>query len=229
MSGATALVLGATGLTGSLVLRELLDDAYWEKVTVLARRGPALNAESPDRLDVRLCELDAMRDHADVFGVDAVFCCLGTTRARAGSAEAFRRVDHDYCIEAGRLARGQGAGHFLLVSAVNAKAESPLLYPRTKGETERALEALDFPALTIARPSLLHGPRNESRYLESLGLGAMKLATPLFRRMRSKWMPVEASVVARALVQAAREDSPPRVRRLWYRELHELAEQTGKQ
>lgn len=223
MSGASALVLGATGLTGSLVVRELLDDSFWQTVRVIARRDPG---PVSGRLDVRILELEEMGRQPDAFAVDAVFCCLGTTRARAGSAGAFRRVDHDACIEAGRLAREQGVRHFLVVSAVNADANSPLLYPRTKGEMEKELEALGFPALTIARPSLLQGARDERRRLESLGLGAMKLSRPLFPRVTEKWWPVEAEVVARALVHAAREPGQPPVRRLWYRDLHALAEQT---
>ncbi len=97
-------------------------------------------------------------------GVDSVFCALGTTRAVAGSAEAFKKVDYEYVAAAGRAASKAGVPHFGLVSAVGAnpnlwandwKPFHGLLYSKTKGLAEEAIKAQNFSHVTITRPGML--------------------------------------------------------------------------
>ena len=117
----------------------------------------------------------------------------------AGSQAAFRAVDYELPLRVARLARAQGATHFLLVSALGASAASRVFYNRVKGELEDALGALGFRSLTIARPSLLLGERAEFRLGE-------RVAQPFGCLMPPRWKPVHARQVAAALVRAARED-----------------------
>ena len=228
-----ALVLGATGLIGSRLLEQLLDDPRWESVTVLARRE--LPIKHP-KLRQQLCDFESMvataaasdvrRQTSDqpvsdtllqlFTSVDAVFCCLGTTIKQAGSAVAFRRVDHDYCVAAARLARSAGVPHFLMVSAVNANARSRVLYPRTKGEAENAIASLGFNATTFARPSLLIGARQDSRPGESIGIAAMAMIRPLANWSRANWLAIEAEKVAAALKRAAEKPDAKGVAHLYY-------------
>src|SRR5690606_26648384 len=100
--------------------------------------------------------------------LDIAFCCLGTTIKQAGSQEAFRAVDHDLVVAVAQRARALGARHFLVVSALGADPRSSVFYNRVKGEMEESLRAMDWPQLTIARPSLLLGERNETRLVEQL-------------------------------------------------------------
>ena len=134
---------------------------------------------------------------------DHVFCALGTTMRQAGSREAFRRVDLEYPVALARAALRQGARHFLLVSAVGAAPGSWFFYNRVKGEVEAAIGALGFRSVTIARPSLLLGPRPERRVGEQVGKLLGVLAPP-------RWRPVAAARVAQALVEAAKADLPGR-------------------
>jgi uncharacterized protein YbjT (DUF2867 family) len=136
-------------------------------------------------------------------GVDDAFCCLGTTRRAAGSDAAFRRVDFDYVVAFARLAKRAGAQRFLLVSSLGASARSPLLYPRTKGECEAAIEALGFTTVVILRPSFLLGDRAEDRLGESLAIGASRLIGPLLIGPLRRYAPTEATAVAQTLVNAA--------------------------
>ena len=220
-----ALLLGATGLIGQAVLARLLAHPAWTRVTVLSRRALVDAAGQPlvhDKLVVRETGLDDMAEYANDFAVDQVFCCLGTTLRKAGSRAAFRRVDHDYCVEAARLARRQGADHFLVVSAVNANPRARVFYSRVKGEMESAVEALSFPSLTIMQPSLLLGDRDEFRLGEQLGIWSAKALRPLAGWSDASWLPVEADTVAQAMVAAAgwREAG---TRRLRYADLRNLA------
>ena len=145
-----------------------------------------------------ITDFSDLQEHPEWFQVDLVFSALGTTIAKAGSQAAFRRVDLEYPLAIAKLARSQGARHFLFVSALGANSRSLFFYNRIKGELEEAIRSLGYPSVTIARPSLLLGPRRESRFGEQL---AKRFAWLL----PSPWAGVQASDVAKALVQAAQE------------------------
>lgn len=193
----TALLAGATGLVGTHLLPLLLD--RYESVTVLTRRP----IENPHPRLVQLItsfdtlpEFDAPKD---------VYCTLGTTIKKAGSQEAFRKVDHDYVLDIARQAAAAGSRQFLVVSSVGADRRSPNFYLRTKGELEDALSALPFQALHIFHPSLLMGRRAETRVAERMGIAVAKLAAPLLLGSFCKYRPIPASAVARAMASAARQ------------------------
>jgi uncharacterized protein YbjT (DUF2867 family) len=195
-----ALVAGATGLVGRELLRLLSADKSVAEIRALARRPLLLRQDSK----VRECraDFDRLDAHPEWFrGAGAAFCALGTTIKVAGSQDAFRRVDFEYALAFAKAARSGGARHFLLVSALGAGARSTVFYNRVKGELEDALIPLGFPSLTIARPSLLLGDREERRPGEQLGRKIGWLVPP-------RWRPVEAASVATALVRAAQRAIP---------------------
>ena len=113
----SAAIFGATGLVGRACLDLLLADERYGRVIAIGRREPA-------RADAKLVVRRVALDTIDAFDdptlglVDDVFCCLGTTIAKAGSQEAFRRVDLDYVVNAATFAKRRGARHFLMVTAV---------------------------------------------------------------------------------------------------------------
>jgi uncharacterized protein YbjT (DUF2867 family) len=202
-----ALVLGATGLVGGFCVEELLRSRAWTTVRTAGRRPVAVD---DPRLDQRIVDFERLDEDAEAFRADDVFCCIGTTIARAGSRVRFRRVDLEYPLAAARLARERGARRFFLVSAVDADAGSRIFYNRVKGETEASVRALGFETLVIARPSLLLGERDEVRTAERIG---QRLAGPVAWLMRgplAPYRPVHARDVARALVSLA-SDAPPGV------------------
>jgi uncharacterized protein YbjT (DUF2867 family) len=196
----SALLAGATGLVGRECLRLLAADDGVREVRALVRRSLPPGSVWPHVQECRT-DFDRLHEHPDWFQVDKVFCALGTTIRQAGSEEAFRRVDYEYTLAIAKAARARGAGHFLLVSALGASARSRVFYNRVKGELEEAVQALGYPSLTIARPSLLVGDREEWRLGEELGKLAGWLAPP-------RWRPVHAAQVASALVAAAHRNAP---------------------
>jgi uncharacterized protein YbjT (DUF2867 family) len=199
---ASALLLGATGLVGGNVLDLLLDDPAYGRVFVLGRRPVD---RSHPRLQQHVADLGRPDEHAALFAVDDVFCCLGTTIRKAGSQQAFRRVDHDYVVGSARVAAAAGARRYLLVTAAGADAGSRIFYSRIKGEAEDGVRAQPFEGVVILRPSLILGPREERRPSEAL---AQRLAPALGWMMvgpMRRYRAVEARTVARALVRAARE------------------------
>ena len=194
-SGRIALLAGATGLVGRECLRLLSSDGDVAEVRALVRRPLAPESAGPHVRECRT-DFDRLREHPEWFEVDWAFCALGTTIRKAGSREAFRRVDFEYPLAIAKLARERGASHFLLVSAQGANARSSVFYYRVKGELEDAVRVLGYPSVTIARPSLLLGDRQEWRLGEEV---AKRLAWLLPSSRRA----VHASQLASALVRAA--------------------------
>jgi uncharacterized protein YbjT (DUF2867 family) len=192
----TILLLGATGLVGAQTLRLALSDPRVAKVVAPSRRPlpPHPKLENP------VVDFDALPEDAPWWKADAAVCALGTTMRRAGSPEAFRKVDHDYPLTAARLAKRGGTRAYALVSSTGADPKSRIFYSRVKGETEQALRAVGFPSLTILRPSLLGGEREEFRPAERLATLLFKTLSPLIPP-RKRMVPAER--VAKALLEAA--------------------------
>ena len=191
---------GATGLVGKEIVDRLAADDDVAEVRALVRRPLDRDPRAP-RVREIVADFGALDAHPEWFRVDQVVCALGTTIRKAGSREAFRRVDLEYPFALARLAHAQGARQFLLVSAVGADAHSRVFYSRVKGELEEALRSVGYDVLTIARPSVLIGSREELR----VGELVMKRLAYLFP---AAWKPVHARQVAAALVRAARAGKP---------------------
>lgn len=200
--GRSALLLGATGLVGSHCLDLLLESGRYRSVRVLSR-SPVERKHR--KLEVVRMELDSMEERPELFRVDDVFCCLGTTMSRAGSEEAFRRVDHDYPLRAAELAAAEGADQFLLVSAIGADPQSRIFYNRVKGEVEAAVKRLPFRAVWVVRPSLLLGERAELRLGEKLASAVAVPLSPLLIGRLRRYRPVAGRDVARAMLRLALE------------------------
>jgi len=188
------LLAGATGLTGEHLLDRLLSEPTVSRVLAPTRRPLA---EHP-RLENPVGELHDLL--AQLHGqVDIAFCCLGSTIKEAGSQQAFRAIDLDMVTAFGKRARELGARHLLVISAIDADPDSSVFYSRVKGEMEKALQAQDWPQLTIARPSLLVGNRTQTRWAE-------QLAAPIAKLFPGKYGAIEACNLARALWRLALEE-----------------------
>jgi uncharacterized protein YbjT (DUF2867 family) len=194
------MLLGATGLTGGKVLQGLLGrDEVSQVVALVRHKLPTLH----DKLDQHEVDFDKLENHAELFDVDVIICCLGTTIKKAGSQDQFRKVDLGYPLKAGELGRSQGVRAFILMSAIGASSSSTIFYNRVKGELEDALRDLDYPYLSIYHPSLLLGDRKEKRTAEALGIKAMPLVNRLLIGPLDKYRGIEAQTVADAMVNEA--------------------------
>lgn len=190
------LLAGATGLVGKHTLAILLSDDRVTQVVAPTRRTLAPH---PKLLNPITDSKDLPIDAA-WWAVDGAICALGTTRAKAGSATAFRAIDHDYALAIAARVRRGGATRFALTSSMGADARSRFLYPRTKGELENAVSRLDFPSLTIVRPGFLGGDRDENRSMERIMGAILRITAPILP-VGARISP--ASTVAAILVEAA--------------------------
>lgn len=190
------ILVGSTGLVGRHVLDAALADSRIDRVVALARRSlPA----HPKLQDLQV-DFDHLPEDASCWKADAVICALGTTMRAAGSAEAFRHVDHDYPLAVARLAHRRGTPTYVLNSAIGADPTSRVFYNRVKGEVERELAAVGFSSLTYVRPGVIGGSRDEFRFGERALAFALALGGPLLPR---RWRLNPAPQIARALIEAA--------------------------
>lgn len=200
----SALVLGASGLVGRQLLQLLLDDPRYGSVTCLLRRPLATqHYRDPHRkLQPVVINFDDPEAYQGYFTVDHVYCCLGTTLKRAGSKQAFRKVDFEYVHVAAQLARAQRATGFVWISAVGANAKSKHFYLRVKGELESAI--LRMPQLEHAaavRPGVLIGERDhDERPLERFTANVLTLLKPVMVGPLRKYRAVYPEQVAREMI-----------------------------
>lgn len=192
----TLIIFGGTGLVGSQALAVALADKRVTQVIAPTRRPlPVHERLTNPRLE-QMLEAPGL----DSWSADGAICALGTTLKQAGSAAAFRAIDHDLVLKvAGRL-RQAGVPNFVLVSSLGADSHARFLYPRTKGEVERAIERLGFPSLTILRPGFLEGHRQEQRAMEKMVGVLLRLAAPILPRSARA---SSSAMVAARLVDAA--------------------------
>jgi len=195
-----AIVIGATGLVGQRLIEQLDLLTDCEKITVVVRR------ENPDFSKFKKVEQFVLDDFLllndqDVSGYTHAFSCLGTTIKKAGSKEAFYNIDFEINAHFADLFE-MTETHLLLVSAMGAKASSPIFYNQVKGELEDYIQKLNLYRFSIIRPSLLLGDRNEKRFLEDV---TQKLYGKFSHLVPNsfKYKPVTAQQVAHTMVEAA--------------------------
>jgi uncharacterized protein YbjT (DUF2867 family) len=207
MTARSALLLGASGLVGRSCLELLLRESRYTAVHVVAR---SQLPQQHDRLRQHVIDFAALADTVAGIAAADVYCCLGTTIKKAGSQEAFRRVDYEYPLLAAQGAARSGGQQFLIVTALGADAGSRIFYNRVKGEVERDISALPLPTVHILRPSLLLGERDERRAAERVSKVVMAALGPLMIGGARKYRAIAGETVARAMVELAKQDRPGR-------------------
>jgi uncharacterized protein YbjT (DUF2867 family) len=199
----TAIIFGASGLIGKSLLELLMTDPAYDKIRVFARKKIDL---SDPKAELHVSDLVDISKLKDLIKGDDLFCCLGTTISKAGSKDAFRKVDYEMPANIAMIAAENNVQGFYIVSSLGADPVSSNFYLRTKGEMEEAVKKTGINSVGIFRPSLLLGSRAEFRFGESLGKGFMKLLNPLLFGSWKKYRAIEGADVAKAMRSAAKEN-----------------------
>lgn len=203
----TAVIIGSTGLTGSLLVKKLVQEGSFGQIIALCRNKNSVNQQVFSSPKVRLLEFDfqnwnelEMQCRSYVGTSQSVFfCCLGTTIKQAGSKEAFRRVDHDYFVNFAKLASACRAEQLILVSGLGADKNSNIFYSRTKGEMEENVRKAYVGDLHILRPSLLLGDRKDFRFGERVLILLSPVLSLFLLGGLKKYQPVAAEQVVKAM------------------------------
>ncbi len=192
-----AIILGATGLTGSHLLELLLNDPNYETVKVFTRKKlPNIHP----KLEEHEVDLLKLSEHADKFTADVVFCCIGTTKAKTPNKELYRAIDYGIPVEAAKLCKQNSINSFICISALGANPESKVFYNRLKGEMERDVLAQQIEHTQLLQPSLIVGNREEKRIGEDLSKQFMKIFGFL---IPARYKMIEGKTIAQAMVRMA--------------------------
>ena len=188
MNELTALVIGATGATGSELVNQLLEDNRFNSVVVFSRR-PLVVTHA--KLTTHIVDFDNPQSWAHLVKGDVLFSALATTLKQAGSQKEQYKIDYTYQYQTAETAAANGVGAYVLVSAMGANARSWLFYPRIKGELDNAVAALTFKQIHIFRPGFLLRQPDKIRPMEKLGIAIFDAFNTLGLFKSQKALPVE--------------------------------------
>lgn len=201
MEQKTAIIAGASGLIGRSLTQLLIKSDDYGQIIALVRKPLGIQHE---KLTEQTVDFNAIEDMEDFPEGDDIFCCLGTTMKKAGSKDAFYKVDFTYPYELAQRALKAGAMRFFLVSALGAKLNSRVFYNKVKGELEDKISFLNYRTIYIFKPSLLRGNRGESRPGESFAQ-AMTRIIPFIGPWK-KYRPIHADKVADSMMKVAKQE-----------------------
>ncbi len=201
MESKTAIIAGASGLIGQSLTQLLLNSKDYGQVIALVRKPLGIQHEKLKEITVNF---DHLADMEDFPKADDIFCTLGTTIKKAGSQEAFYKVDYTYPMELAKRALKEGAQRFFLVTALGANMNSRNFYSRVKGELEDKISFLDYRTIYIFKPSLLRGNRSENRPGERFAQAITRIIP--FIGPWKKYRPIHVDKVADAMMKVAKQE-----------------------
>ena len=112
-----AIIIGATGLVGNLILKEVLNDNNFSEVRIFIRRPSGII--NPKLKEIVSPMIEIVTLSSEIQG-DVLFNALGTTIKQAGSQREQQRIDRDLPIDFARIASENGVRIMLNVSSVGA-------------------------------------------------------------------------------------------------------------
>ena len=191
----TATLVGATGLIGSHLLQELLNDIYFDTVRILIRRPIDLTHPKLEKKIVDFTDNDSLL--VAISNSDVLFCAIGSTMKKVkGDKNAYRKIDFEIPVKLARFCKMTGCEKFILVSSAGANPKSSNFYQRLKGETDDAIKGSGLKTIHIMRPSLLLGERKEYRLGENIGKAIM---TSLSFLIPAKYKAIQGKDVAKVM------------------------------
>ena len=223
MSEKIASIIGATGMVGSYLCDEILNDDYFSVARLIVRRP---TSKSNPKMEVALVDFDDAESlKLALEETDTLFCCIGTTQKNVnGDNHLYRKIDFDIPVKAARFAKEAGCEKFILVSSVGANPHSRTFYLKLKGELEHAIAAIGFESVHIMQPSMLLGDRKEKRRGERFLQGSLKFVSGIFNGRMRRFRAIHGHTVAKAMLAASKKTTVG-VTRYTYDDIVKLGEE----
>lgn len=201
-----AVIIGASGLVGGHLVEILLSKRIYSEIILIVRKK--LEIIDPRIHQSVIEDFSQLANYSEQLQASDYYCTLGTTIKKAGSKQAFRKVDLEYPLAFAEIAsQSSQFRDFLIVTAAGSNATSSIFYNQVKGELEENLKAIGLKSLKIFRPTLLLGERKEFRRGEEFAKKITGfLSFFLLGKKRQLWS-IEAKDVAASMVIAAGDGS----------------------
>ena len=192
-----SMVVGSTGLVGKSVVNHLIEKDI--AVLALVRNDEVSNNSL---LNYYKIDFDDLQFPDETFSdIKDIFICLGTTIKKAGSKEAFQKVDVTYCYEIAKQAKARGIKNISIVTSLGSDSNSANFYLKSKGMIEDKITNIDFDSISIHRPGLLIGARNEMRLGEFIGQKIFPyFIDPFLMGSIRKYRSIKGDTLAKAMV-----------------------------
>lgn len=197
MGSKTAIVFGATGLVGNLLLEELINAGNYKSIIIFVRQ--TTNISEPPVEEI-VTDFSIPESYLPKIKGDDLFICTGTTIKKAGSVTNVEKIDRDLPAMVAEAAYKNGVKRIAVVSSIGADKTSKNYYLRIKGEMEENILKIGFEKTVIVRPSILLGERKEKRTGEIVGKAVMKAIQPVFTGKFRKYRPIHGGDVAKAMI-----------------------------
>jgi len=201
--GKSVVIIGASGLTGSALLHELIQAPEVSEIRIFVRKEIEGLPEKVRQILTDFSDFSLLKDQ--VIG-EVIYCCVGTTRKKTPDLNDYRNIDFGINISMAKLAKENGIPTVHLISAVGASTKSRIFYNKLKGEIEDEMKALAFTHCYIYQPSILIGLRSESRPLEFLGQKLMLLFEGLRLLSKNEYHSIRVETIAKSMLNTLGEE-----------------------
>jgi uncharacterized protein YbjT (DUF2867 family) len=196
----TAIILGASGLTGNILLHKLIEDKRYDSIKLFSRSKIGGLPNKVIQFTGNLLKLEEFKVD---FTADEVFCCIGTTAKKTPNKKRYRQIDFGIPVTAAKLTKENNIEKFIVISAIGANKKSSVFYNKTKGEMEHAVLQQSIKNTLILRPSLIGGDRKEQRFGEKIALVVFKVMQPLLIGKLKEYKTIDAENIAKAMLYLA--------------------------
>ena len=196
-----AVIVGATGVVGRVIVNEILSGEYYDRIYILGRSS-ITKLPDDSRLEKIIIDFENIDFDMNILEDADVFASLGTTIKIAGSKENQRKIDVDYTVNFSKLCEGK-VRSFNVVSAIGANSNSKNFYNSLKGELEDKLKKMNLGVLRIFQPSLLISRRDDNRFLEEIFMKVAPIFQFVLKGKTKKYSPIEASLLGKVIVRFA--------------------------
>ena len=193
----TAILIGATGLTGSFLLNDLLEDNDFTKIIILSRKTTGINHP---KLEEHIIDLFKIKNYKHLIQGDVAFCCIGTTKSKTPDQQVYTKIDRGIPSDFATICNENEVGCFLVISSMGANANSNTFYLKTKGMMEHLVLSSGIKNIYVLRPSIIIGNRNEKRFLERFAKVLFKCFDFFMVGIFEPYKSIHAKDIAKAMI-----------------------------
>ena len=199
----TALIFGSSGLVGTELLKNIIQNDSYNNIKIFVR---SVVENSNSKVEMIQTDFSNLEKYKDFIVGDDCFFCIGTTRKNTPDRNEYIRIEYNIPVEVAKIAKLNSVKNFIYVSSLGASSNATGLYLKNKGKVEEELIKLNFPKLSIIRPSILLGKRKEKRVGEKVGVFLMQTLSPLFLGKLKKYKPIKVENVVKAIVDISKNN-----------------------
>ena len=196
----TAVLFGSSGLIGSNLLDNLINNNTYNKIKIFVRKLPSIDNSKLEVINTDFLDLDTLKEK--LTGDDCFFC-IGTTHKDTPDKNEYRRIEYDLPVQLAKIAKFNSISNFIYVSSIGANPKASSTYLKNKGQVEEELKKIGFSNLSIIQPSFLVGNRKDFRIVEVLGIPVMKFLSLFFFGGFKKYTPIKVELVVNAMIKLA--------------------------